>query len=197
MTAGRDDYLRVCPFCFKGISNNGLVKYGLYRYRRQNRQKWLCRRCGKVSAFPLVGKPKKRGKAWKLFTGHGKIYSTTTMMIGEIGNCIWGRNMAWISPEEKQRQELLAMRARMKARRKRMLNRQVRQLEHLQRTIKRKWTLGIVKDGQGVFYLLPLTALLAIRPDTSPTLSHSFHCLGDSLLLLERFPEASLLGGVN
>ena len=45
--------LGVCPNCF----SKKLRAYGIYHYGEVKRQKWLCEKCGYVSAFPLRRKP--------------------------------------------------------------------------------------------------------------------------------------------
>lgn len=46
----------VCPFCY----SRKLRRFGIYRYGGQARQKWMCERCGGVSAYPLSRMPKRR-----------------------------------------------------------------------------------------------------------------------------------------
>ena len=47
-----------CPYCF----GTELVKYGFYNYKRRHKQKYVCRGCGAVSAFPLLGVKRKSKK---------------------------------------------------------------------------------------------------------------------------------------
>ena len=48
-----------CPYCYEIVT----VKYGKYRHKRTNKQKYICRNCGAVSAFPLKGVKRKSSKA--------------------------------------------------------------------------------------------------------------------------------------
>lgn len=51
----------VCPFCYY----KKMRKFGIYRYGGTVKQKWLCERCGGVTAYPLTRVPKRRPRRFR------------------------------------------------------------------------------------------------------------------------------------
>jgi len=47
--AGTTEIL-ACPFC----RSSNMTKYGHYRFLGIIRQRWLCKLCGRITAFPLT-----------------------------------------------------------------------------------------------------------------------------------------------
>ena len=45
-----------CPYCY----SSKMRKYGFYYYGGEARQKWLCEKCGGITAYALARKPKRR-----------------------------------------------------------------------------------------------------------------------------------------
>lgn len=51
----------ICPFCY----HRRMRRFGMYYYGDTPRQKWLCERCGGVTAYALRRMPKRRPRGYR------------------------------------------------------------------------------------------------------------------------------------